>query len=91
LTINVTVFNFLVLLDIDKMAYSASFMVFHQCLHMCIEPWSRMGATVQWALVDHGAFHLLLNEFHTASTTMVSFLPSNYIFKLDVWIEYVYP
>lgn len=81
-----TVFNFSVLLDIDKVAYSACLKEFLQYLHWCIETWSRMGASVQWALVDHGAFHLLLNEFHTASTTMVSFLP----LKLDVWIEYAY-
>lgn len=86
-----TVFNFSVLLDIDKVAFSACLKEFLQYLHWCIETWSRMGTTVQWALVDHGAFHLLLNEFHTASTTMVSFLPSNYVFKLDVWIEYAYP
>ena len=71
---NVTEFMFSVLLDIDKMAYSACLKEFLQYLHCCIETWSRMGASVQWALVDHGAFHLLLNEFHTASTTMVSSL-----------------
>lgn len=31
-----------------------------------------MGTAVQMALVDHGAFHLLLNELYTASTTVVS-------------------
>ena len=69
-TLNAAMFS--VLLDIDKVAYSACLKEFLQYLHCCIETWSRMGTSVHWALVDHGAFHLLLNEFHTASTTMVS-------------------
>ena len=42
-----------------------------QFLHFIIEQWSRMNG-VQELLVEFGAFYLLLNELHTASTTHVS-------------------
>ena len=42
-----------------------------QDLHICIEQWSRMDINVKKVLVDYGAFHLLLNELHTAPTTKV--------------------
>ena len=42
-----------------------------QHLHFCIERWSRMDTNVKEVLIDYGAFHLLLNELHTAPTTKV--------------------
>ena len=44
---------------------------FLQFLHFIIEQWSRMKG-VQELLMEFGAFYLLLNELHTASTTAVS-------------------
>lgn len=44
---------------------------FLRFLHFIIEQWSRMSG-VQELLVEFGAFYLLLNELHTASTATVS-------------------
>ena len=58
--------------DLEKSVYVTTLLKYLFYLHGCIECWSRMQASVQQALVDCGIFHLLLNEFHTASTTPVS-------------------
>ena len=64
--------NILILLDLDQMAYTMCLKMYLDDLNWCIERWSRMGTAIQSILVDHGAFHLLLNELYMAYATVVS-------------------
>ena len=59
------------LTDIDRGVYVTILLEYLQFLHFIIEQWSRMNG-VQELLLECGAFYLLLNELHTASTTHVS-------------------
>lgn len=57
--------------DVDRGIYVTVLLEFLHLLHFAVEQWSRMD-DVQEILVEHGAFYLLLNELHTASTAPVS-------------------
>lgn len=57
--------------DVDRGVYVSVFFEYLNFLHFVIEQWSRMDG-LQEILVECGAFYLLLNELHTASTTTVS-------------------
>jgi len=57
--------------DLDREVYFNSFMPYLSHLHFVVEQWSKMSHDVKSILVNYGAFHLLLNELHTAPTVEV--------------------
>lgn len=66
----VELFNFPIA-DVDRTVYITLLVEYLRYLHFVVEQWSRMNG-MQEILVECGAFFLLLNELHTASTTPVS-------------------
>ena len=58
--------------DLDREVFFNSFLPYLSRLHFIIEQWSRMNFDVKAVLINYGAFHLLLNELHTAPTAEVS-------------------
>ena len=60
-----------VLSDHDRVSYFKTFFPYFTQLHFVLEQWSRMDFDVKNAMVNYGAFHLLLNELHTAPTAKV--------------------
>jgi len=55
----------------DRFSYYNSFFPYFTQLHFVLEQWSRMDFDVRSVMIDYGAFHLLLNELHTAPTAKV--------------------
>ena len=60
-------------IDNDRLSYYNSFFPYFTQLHFALELWSRMEFDVKSVMVDYGAFHLLLNELHTAPTAKVCY------------------
>ena len=63
------VFNITV--DLDREVFVNNLFPYLSYLHFIIEHWSKMNFDVKTVLVNYGAFHLLLNELHTAPTAKV--------------------
>ena len=57
--------------DLDREVFFNSFLPYLSHLHCIIGHWSKMSFDVKIVLVNYGAFHLLLNELHTAPTAEV--------------------
>ena len=63
---------FLLVSEIEKKEFVKCVLQFLHVFQFCVEHWSKISSDVQKALIDYGAFHLILNEFHTAPSTEVS-------------------
>lgn len=62
---------YLCYLDLDREVFFNSYLPYLSHLHFVIEQWSKLNFDVKTVLVNYGAFHLLLNELHTAPTAEV--------------------
>lgn len=58
--------------DLEREVFFNGFLPYLSQLHFIIEHWSTMNFDVKTVLINYGAFHLLLNELHTAPTAEVS-------------------
>ena len=65
-------------LDLERKIYFTSLMPYLRYLHSVFQSWSEMSTKIQSTLVNYGAFHLMLNELHTAPTAQVCCILSVY-------------
>lgn len=65
--------------DLDREVFFNSYMPYLSHLHFVIEQWSKMNFDVKSVLINYGAFHLLLNELHTAPTADVCIIICFYL------------
>ena len=70
--------------DLDREVFFNSFLPYLSHLHFVIEHWSEMNFDVKTVLVNYGAFHLLLNELHTAPTAEVCIIITPILFFMYI-------